>query len=110
MKKMGFLFLGVALLISGTAQADDCQGFFEGMNCMLMSSALWSLSTLGAFQDPREAYISVLKDEAANYVASDDGAAIGAVLQDAISQVRVNDISVANLTDRDVALIILKSN
>src|SRR5260370_511744 len=93
------------------AHAEDCNtSFLERLNCLFMSSAYITFSNLGAFQNPREAYVAQLRDDAADLVGSPDGTAVGAVLKNAIADIRAKDSTTQSMSDNDIALKILSLN
>ena len=108
MKILVSLSMLVCLATSTAAYAEDCNtSFLERLNCLFMSSAYVTFSNLGAFQNPREAYVAQLRDDAADLVGSPDGTAVGAVLKDAIVDIRAKDATTQSMSDSDIALKIL---
>ena len=100
----GFIFLAAA------AHAEECSnGALEWINCASLSTAYITLSNLGAFQN-KAAYMAQLKDDAADYVAAGADAIDGAVLKEAIDGVRAHVASAKELSDREIAVLILTSN
>lgn len=109
MKKFLFVLIALASFAqTGVARADDCSGW-DVITCGVMSSVVISLSNLGAFGGDKTAYVAQVKDDAAEFVA-DPQAIAGSVLEGALRDVRANDANVQDLSDRQIAAIILNAN
>ncbi len=107
MKTPSVLILA-GVLVAGLAQADPCNDTGIGFECGL------TIATFAPFvismtstqqQGGSQAYQQELREEAADFLAQDGPAP--AMLAEAMKQIRANDPQARNLSDRELAAMIV---
>ena len=110
MKMSGLFFVVVAMLSASAAHADCFDGFWTTIGCTLVGSTIApTLSTVGPGDD-KDAYVQQVRDQAAEFVADDGEVAAGPMLKDMFEKMRATNLGSMNLSDRDLATLILKSD
>jgi uncharacterized protein (TIGR02448 family) len=110
MKMSGLVFVVVAMLTASVAHADCFDGFWMTIGCTLVGSTLAPTLSITGPGDDKDTYVQEVRDQAADFVANDGESVAGPMLRDAFEKMRATNLGSMNLSDQDLATLILKSD
>jgi uncharacterized protein (TIGR02448 family) len=115
--RSAFLMLMTVSLFGGAAHAGPCgdNSDTDAVLCsIVLVSASPSATTSGLLDstssDDRETYLNQLRDDSAAFVAQDGEVAPGPALGNAIARIRAKDPKAAQMTDVQIAAILMTLN